>query len=50
MVVVNPRAAVTSGLSTNSNGCAYRIGDSYNKMKKFEPVDKYDELHIPRLH
>jgi hypothetical protein len=50
MVVVNPRAAVTSGLSTNSNGGAYNNGKTYNKMKKIEPVDKEDELHIPRLH
>ncbi len=50
MVVVNPCAAVTCGLRVNSNGGAYNNGKTYNKMKKIEPVDKYDELHIPRLH
>jgi hypothetical protein len=46
MVLFNPRAAVTSGLSTNSNGGAYNNGKTYNKMKKFEQVDKEDELRI----
>jgi hypothetical protein len=50
MAVFNPRAAVTSGLSTNSNGGAYLNGKAYDIMKTFELVDKYNELYILGLH
>jgi hypothetical protein len=46
MAVFNPRAVVTSGLSTNSNGGAYHSENTYDIIKKFELVDTYDELHI----
>jgi len=35
-----------AGISINSNGGAYLNGTSYGILKKFELVDKYDELRF----